>query len=69
MPYAKVRGLNMYYEVHGEGFPLVMIMGLGANVYWWDPFIIDEFSKHFKVVVFDNRGAGRTDKPGVEYTM
>ncbi|MEM1659392.1 MAG: alpha/beta fold hydrolase [Candidatus Jordarchaeales archaeon] len=69
MPYAKVRDINMYYEVYGSGFPLVMIMGLGANTYWWDPYLIDEFSKHFKVVVFDNRGAGRTDKPAVDYTM
>lgn len=69
MPYAKVGDINMYYEVYGSGFPLVMIMGLGANAYWWDPFLIDEFSKHFKVVVFDNRDAGRTDKSKVDYTM
>ncbi len=69
VPYAKVGDLNMYYEVYGEGFPLVMIMGLGANTNWWDPFLIEEFSKHFKVVIFDNRGAGRTDKPEVEYTI
>ncbi len=69
MPIARVGDINMYYEVHGEGFPLVMIMGLSADVNWWDPLFIKEVSKEFKVVVFDNRGAGRSDKPKVEYTI
>ena len=33
----KVNDIQMYYELHGEGFPLIMIAGLGANVDWWDP--------------------------------
>ncbi|MCE4606135.1 MAG: alpha/beta hydrolase [Desulfurococcales archaeon] len=69
MPYATVNGIKLYYEVHGDGFPLVMIMGLGADTNWWPPRIIEEFSKDYKVVVFDNRGAGRSDKPDTKYTI
>ncbi|MCE4614279.1 MAG: alpha/beta hydrolase [Desulfurococcales archaeon] len=69
MPYATVNGIKLYYEVHGEGFPLVMIMGLGADSNWWPLRIIKEFSKDYSVVVLDNRGAGRSDKPDSKYTI
>ncbi len=69
LPKVKVNGINIYYEMYGEGFPLLMIMGLGADLTWWDPEIINSFSKKFKVIVFDNRGAGRSDKPPGEYSI
>ena len=59
----------MYYEIHGDGFPLVMIMGFSANVDWWTPEVIEAYSQHFKTIVFDNRGAGRTDKPEIDYSI
>jgi len=61
MPKVKVGDVNIYYEIKGEGEPLVMIMGLAGNLDWWDPRMISEFSKYFKVMLFDNRGAGRSD--------
>ncbi|MFX0104708.1 MAG: alpha/beta fold hydrolase [Candidatus Hodarchaeota archaeon] len=61
MPKVKVDGVNLYYEIHGEGFPLLMIQGLSENVYWWDPPIIEQLSQHFKTIIFDNRGVGRSD--------
>ena len=69
MPKVKVNDIQIYYEVHGEGFPLLMIMGLGANVDWWDPRMVQELSKKFKLVMFDNRGAGRTDVSDKRYTI
>jgi len=58
----KVKDVNLYYEVHGEGVPLLMIQGLSGNIYWyWDQPLLDELSKHFKVIIFDNRGVGRSD--------
>ncbi|MHA1595260.1 MAG: alpha/beta fold hydrolase [Candidatus Baldrarchaeia archaeon] len=69
MPYARVRDINIFYETHGQGFPLVMIMGLGANKDWWPPPMISELSKKYKLILFDNRGAGRSDKPDVPYTI
>jgi len=69
MPKMRVNGVQIYYEVRGEGFPLIMIMGLGGNIDWWDPRMIQELSKKFKTVMFDNRGAGRTDISDKKYTI
>ena len=68
MPTAKVGDINIYYEVHGEGEPLVLIVGYGGNSRAL--FLnIPAFSKKHRVVVFDNRGTGLTDKPDIHYTI
>ena len=36
MPKVKVNDIQIYYEVHGEGFPLIMIMGLSGSTDWWE---------------------------------
>ncbi len=59
----------MYYEAHGEGFPLLMIMGLGANLDWWDPRLVAALSERFRTIVFDNRGTGRTTSSEKEFTI
>jgi pimeloyl-ACP methyl ester carboxylesterase len=60
----------MYYEIHGNGFPIVMIMGLSANIDWWTPDFLKAISKNFKTLIFDNRGAGRSDKPkDIDYSI
>jgi pimeloyl-ACP methyl ester carboxylesterase len=71
MPMVKVNDIQVYYDVEGEGFPLVMIMGLSANVDWWhiDLHWIQDLSERFKLVMFDNRGAGRTDVSDRRYTI
>jgi pimeloyl-ACP methyl ester carboxylesterase len=69
MPRVEVNDIQTYYEVHGEGFPVVMIQGLSANTSWWDPRWIQTLSERFKVVAFDNRGAGRTDISEKEYSV
>jgi pimeloyl-ACP methyl ester carboxylesterase len=63
-----VNGINMYYEIHGEGEPLVLIMGLRRNIEWWHKQI-PALSRHFRLLVFDNRGAGRSDKPEMDYSI
>lgn len=67
MPYAKINGITIYYETYGEGYPLLLIGGLGSQIQSW-AVQIPIYSKHFQVIVFDNRGAGRSDKPDVPYT-
>lgn len=71
MPRVKVGDIHMYYEIRGEGFPLVLIMGFMGNADCWDPvYFMPRLSEHFKVVTFDNRGAGRTDvSDREEYTI
>ncbi|MDY6916888.1 MAG: alpha/beta fold hydrolase [Chloroflexota bacterium] len=68
MPTARVGDIDMYYEVHGEGRPLLMIPGLGADLTSW-AFQVPEFSRRFRVITFDNRGAGRTDAPDEPYSL
>ena len=68
MARVNVNGCEFYYEVHGQGDPLVLIMGLRRNVEWWYRQI-PALSQHFKVIAFDNRGAGRSEKPVMEYSM
>jgi pimeloyl-ACP methyl ester carboxylesterase len=69
MPKQRVGDIDIYYEVHGDGpQTLVMIRGLGSNLCSWFEQT-PEFARHFRVVVFDNRGAGRTDKPDAPYSI
>ncbi len=68
MPVIKVNDIQMYYEIHGSGFPLLLIMGLKRNTEWWYRQIPD-LSQNFQVIAFDNRGAGRTDKPEMAYSI
>jgi pimeloyl-ACP methyl ester carboxylesterase len=68
VPTVDVNGLMMYYELRGDGPPLVFILGLATHVREFGP-IIDTLAEHFHVLAFDNRGAGRTDKPDSPYTI
>jgi len=65
---ADVNDIRMYYEIHGAGDPLVLIMGLRRNAEWWYRQI-PGLSRHFRLLVFDNRGAGRSDKPETDYSI
>lgn len=67
MPKVKVNGININYKVQGQGDPLVLIMGYSASQIGW---ILHRgvFKKHYRVVTFDNRGVGKTDKPSGAYS-
>lgn len=69
MPTKFVNGVSIYYEVYGKGEPLVLFMGLGGNIAMWDIELIQALARRFEVIVFDNRGTGRSDKPEMEYTI
>jgi len=57
MPYAAVNRLNMYYEVHGEGPPLLLLHGgTGSIPTKWIP----HFSGQFRVIAMEQMGHGRT---------
>lgn len=69
MAYAQVGDIQMYYEVHGTGDPLLLIMGLGGHSLDWQPVAPGPLAEHFSVILFDNRGAGRTDQPPGPYSL
>jgi len=57
MPYASINGIDLYYEEHGEGFPVVLAHGAGGNhLSWWQQ--VPEYSRHYRCVAFDHRGWG-----------
>ena len=67
MSYADVNGQRLYYEVHGDGEPLLMHPGFGCavEVYWAN---VAPLAEHFLVIVFDPRGAGRSSSGAGEGT-
>ena len=64
----KIDDIDVYYEIHGEGEPLLLVEGLGYSTWMWFKQI-PNFSREYQVIVFDNRGVGNTDKPDIEYTI
>jgi pimeloyl-ACP methyl ester carboxylesterase len=67
MPQLTVNNINLYYEQHGSGDDLVLIGGLTSDHQVWKS-TLRHFSKHFRVLIFDNRGAGKSDAPNYPYT-
>jgi pimeloyl-ACP methyl ester carboxylesterase len=60
MPIAKVSGRSIYYERHGSGPDLVLLMGHGLTQEFWKDQI-PAYAPHFRCLTVDNRGVGRTD--------
>jgi 3-oxoadipate enol-lactonase len=67
MPKVRVGDIEMFYVTAGAGEPLVLIMGLGGDHLSW-AFQIAALAERYRVVAFDNRGAGQTDAPDLPYT-
>jgi 3-oxoadipate enol-lactonase len=67
MPLAHINGIELYYEVHGEGPALVLAHGGGGNhLSWWQN--VPVLAQHFRCITFDHRGFGASrdvaDGPG-----
>jgi pimeloyl-ACP methyl ester carboxylesterase len=60
--YVEANGLRVYYEVCGEGEPLLLIHGGTATCRSWTSHL-PAFGHHFRVFAPDSRGHGRTDNP------
>jgi pimeloyl-ACP methyl ester carboxylesterase len=69
MPTADVNGIRLHYEVHGEGRPLLLILGLSSDISELGKPLIDLLGARSQVIAFDNRGAGRSDKPDAPYSI
>jgi pimeloyl-ACP methyl ester carboxylesterase len=69
MPLAKANGIDLYYEVEGDGPGLVMIPGTGSSGAKWRAGPSSALAAGgFKVITFDHRGTGRSEKPDVAYS-
>lgn len=68
MPTIRVNAIDMYYEIHGEGEPLVLIAGLNSDHTLYRG-ILPRLAERYQVVAFDNRGVGQTDKPDIPYSI
>ena len=62
MPKAKVNSVELNYEVHGDGYPLVLAHGYTASMQMWADQI-PAFAKKYRVVIYDSRGHGASDAP------
>ncbi|MBI3942519.1 MAG: alpha/beta fold hydrolase [Chloroflexi bacterium] len=61
MPYLLTNSIQTYYEEAGQGVPVVLIHDLGSSCGFWN-FQVAEFAGHFRVVTYDLRGHGRSEK-------
>ena len=68
MPVIHAGDIDMYYELHGSGDPMVLIGGLAQDISQWG-WLTDWCAQTHHVLAFDNRGAGRTDKPDAPYSI
>ena len=59
--------MNIKWDSTGEGSPLLLIQGLGYGRWGWEPIVPGLAARH-RVVSFDNRGIGESDKPAGPYT-
>lgn len=67
MPTTRIGDIDIAYEVTGDGPPLLAVMGLtGSMGHWWG--FPERFADRFRVITFDNRGAGATSAPPGAYS-
>ena len=59
--YSEVNGLNMYYEIYGEGKPIVLIHGGGSTIQSSFEKLIPLLSKNRKVIAVESQDHGRTN--------
>ena len=64
---ASINGMEMYYEVYGAGEPLVLLHGFFGTGAIWRQFV-PEWSKHYKLIIPDLRGHGRSTNPMDTFT-
>jgi 3-oxoadipate enol-lactonase len=68
MPRVSIGDISLNYEQAGEGSDLVLIHGLGGDLHVWDDDV-PVFARHHRVLRFDVRGSGASDKPAGPYSL
>jgi len=68
MPKIRVNDIDLYYEEHGAGRPMVFLSETACDGEVWKINQVGEFSKDHRVIIFDYRGTGQSSKPSIDYT-
>lgn len=68
MPYFRNDGCQLHYEEYGFGTPVVLLHGLGSSTRDWENQK-SALAAHYKVILFDLRGHGRSDRPRENYSI
>jgi pimeloyl-ACP methyl ester carboxylesterase len=68
VPKVSINGLKLFYEIEGEGEPVVLIPGFAAGRWIWFKQTT-ELSRRFRVIIFDPRGVSASDKPEGKQTI
>jgi len=68
MPLLSANDTELYYEVHGQGRPLLFLSETHCDGEVWKIHQVAEFSRDHKVIIMDYRGTGQSGKPAVPYT-
>ena len=68
MPTIEANGQTIYYEEHGEGEPLLCVMGLSADVLAWT-LQVPAFSAAHRTIIFDNRDVGQSSMADGSYEI
>jgi pimeloyl-ACP methyl ester carboxylesterase len=68
VPHLEVNGQRLYYEEHGEGEPLLCVMGLSADTLAW-ALQVRAWSESYRTIVFDNRDVGQSSHADGDYEV
>jgi pimeloyl-ACP methyl ester carboxylesterase len=68
MPKVPANDIELYVETHGDGEPLLLIAGFACDLSMWSE-VVPALAGHYRVIVFDNRGVGRSAAPDSPYTI
>ena len=69
MPFITTERLNIYFEEKGDGAPVLFISGTGGDLRQRPNVLDGPLPKHHRVIAYDQRGLGQTEKPDRPYTM
>lgn len=68
MPFADCNGQRLYYEVHGEGPPLLCVHGLSVDTVGWT-LQVPAWSQSYRTIIFDNRDVGQSSRADGPYEI
>ena len=62
MPVASINNIECFYEIHGQGMPLMLIGGVSSDSQSWQP-VLNKLKNNFEIIIYDSRATGRTHCP------